>query len=185
MTSGGSVTIDGKGHSPFRFIARFALLYVLFEALYFLIPNDFLIDVLYRQGIVGPGATVINLVSPEQNVSPEANRLVSPRAILEIIRGCDGSGTLFLLLAAVLAYPASWRLRAVGLLAGIVLVYVVNQVRIIGLYFVVAYHEAWFLPIHTYYAPTLIVVICGLFFTCWVWLADSRQSEANGQPVSA
>ena len=87
------------------------------------------------------------------------------------MRGCDGSGVLFLVIAAVLAFPARWPLRALGLLGGALLVYGLNMVRLVGLYFVAAYHGGWFPLLHTYLVPSLVIVVVVICYMQWVALA--------------
>ena len=78
-----------------------------------------------------------------------------------------GAGAFFLLAAAVLAFPASFKRKAAGLLAGIMLLYGFNTLRISGLYYVAAYHFDWFTLFHTYLAPTLMIIVTCLFFVWW------------------
>ncbi len=150
------------------FVVRMLVYYAVLHALYFLIPISILHDGIYLQVFGRPSAWLIHLMVPAEGVTALTNRIASPHAILEIVRGCDGSGVLFLISAAVVAFPASWRMRAIGVLLGVVLVYALNLTRLTGLYFVAAYHVPWFLPLHTYFIPSLLVVIVALFFMGWV-----------------
>ena len=104
------------------FVVRMLVYYAVLHALYFLIPISILHDGIYLQVFGRPSAWLIHLMVPAEGVTALTNRIASPRAILEIVRGCDGSGVLFLISAAVVAFPASWRMRAIGVLLGIVLV---------------------------------------------------------------
>ena len=112
------------------------------------------------------GAALVNLLHPLEAARAEANLLVSGRAVLEIVRGCDGSGAMFMLTAALLAAPLTVRVKAMGLVAGLALVLLLNQARITGLYFVAAYRPAWFLPVHAYVAHSLLVLAVLLHFLC-------------------
>lgn len=125
------------------FVVRMLVYYAVLHALYFLIPISILHDGIYLQVFGRPSAWLIHLMVPAEGVTALTNRIASPRAILEIVRGCDGSGVLFLISAAVVAFPASWRMRAIGVLLGILLVYALNLARLTGLYFVAAYHLPW------------------------------------------
>ncbi len=154
-------------HPGLGFVALFTLLYVVQHGVYQWLPDQFLADVAYRHGIVAGAASVIEWFAPGERVAVDSNRLTSPRAVLEIVRGCDGSGVLFLLFAAVLALRAGPRHTATGLLGALLLVYLLNQLRVVGLYFVAAYRGEWFTPLHGYLAPTLFVVIAALYFAWW------------------
>lgn len=150
-----------------RFLLLFAAIYAAFHFLYFQIPDRSL-AVAYQGIINKPAAFVINHISAEAHVKASGNRLSSPRAVLEIVRGCDGSGVFFIVTAAILASGAALKRMLVGLGTSALLVYGLNQLRVIGLYFVVAHRPEWFTALHTYYVPTLLIVIVCIFFAAWL-----------------
>ena len=160
---------------PGLFVALFALFFCLLYGIYFLVPDNLLRDVIYHHGICTIGADTINLLAPGENASAVANTIVSQKAILEIVRGCDGAGAMFLLIAAVLAFPARWRHRLLGLVGAIIFAYLVNQLRVVVLYFVTAYEPGWFTPLHTFYLPTLVVLLYCIAFGAWVFHATGRR----------
>ncbi len=149
------------------FLLMFILVYGLFEFLYFKIPDLFLVDVIYHYGLALPCAAIINFLHSGESVIATRNILSANGISLEVVRGCDGAGTIFLLAAAVISFSASYKDKFFGLLSGITLLVIINLVRIIGLYFVMAYHKPWFAPIHTYFAPSFIIIVCCLFFAGW------------------
>lgn len=167
---------------PGRFRAGWFLLlfvgaYAVLHALYFWVPDQVLRDVIHYHGIVQPGATLIGLVSPDEQVSAVQGTLRSPRATLNIVRGCDGAGVAFLLIAAVAAFGAGWRQKLAGVLAAIALTYVLNQARIVVLYYVAAYRYGWFDVLHNYFIPTFIIVVACIFFAWWAgWAVRPRAS---------
>ena len=141
--------------------------YGLFNFLYFQIPDQFYSDVLYHFGVVAPCANLINGLAPLEHVAAVQNHLLSGRADLVIVRGCDSAGVLFLLSSAVLAFKASVRQKLLGLLFGVGIVYSLNIVRLVGLYFVEAYRREWFEFAHLYMAPTLMLLAAFIFFAWW------------------
>ena len=159
-----------------KFLTFFAAIYCVLHGAYLLIPDEVLKEKIYYQGIVSISAELINLFSNE-HVNAHHNILSSSKAALEVVRGCDGAGTLFLIIAATIAFSCSIKHKLVGLLSGVALVYLLNQIRIVGLYFVVAYQRSWFEPIHTYFAPSLIVLICILYFAWWSIYGQAKESQ--------
>jgi exosortase family protein XrtM len=162
---------------PYRigwFLVLFILTYSLFEFLYFKIPDLFLIDVIYYHGLVSPCASIINYLRPDEQVVAARNILSSHGISLEVVRGCDGAGTIFLLAAAVITFSASFKDKILGLVSGVILLALINLFRIIGLYFVMRYEAQWFTPIHTFFAPTLIIIISCLFFAVWAQCAAKK-----------
>jgi exosortase family protein XrtM len=160
-------------------IILFLGFYGIFHTLYFGLPDEVLRDVVYYRGISVFCSQLIHLIAPLEQVSAVQNHLQSPHADLEIVRGCDGAGALFLVMAAILAFPASVKRKIIGLVLGVGLMYSLNLIRISGLYFVVAYHNDWFTVIHTYLAPTLLIIIACLFFAWWAWGSSTPVHEPN------
>lgn len=159
--------------NPLLFLVIFAAIYGLMYGAYFAVPDRILVNEVYEPVIVAPAATVLNVIAPEENVSFKNNRLSSSRAVLDVVRGCDGIGLLLLLTAAMLAFPSPLRLKALGIATGLLLMYVLNLVRIIILYFIVAYHGDWFIPLHTLFIPGALVLVGGLYFHLWTNLAEN------------
>ena len=156
-----------------KFILSFVVIYAFFQWIYFQVPWQVMRDIIYYYGIVSIAAEIVNPFTQELVIAAQ-NKLSSTKAILEIVRGCDGSGSMFLLAAAMLAFSCSLRHKLTGLIAGIILLYAINMMRIIGLYFIVAYRGEWFLPVHTFFAPTLVILVSALFFIWWVRRASPR-----------
>lgn len=151
----------------FRFIAIAAILYGAFHFAYHKIPDEVLSNKIYPNVIGHFAANTINTLTPERNVTVKNNAIISKAAKLNIVRGCDGSGVWFMLTAAILGFGASVRHTIIGFVLGTLTVYLINQVRIVGLFYIIEYNRAWFPPVHTYYAPTLIIFLIAGFFLVW------------------
>lgn len=149
------------------FVLLLALGYVALDWCYRQVPDQLLADHIYRWGINQVAADIINTVTPAAQVKVDAHRLISPRATLEVVRGCDGSGLLFLLIAAVLAFRTSWSHKLLGLLAAAALVYLLNEARVVALYFVLVRYPAWFVPLHASLIPVLIIALSAMFYQWW------------------
>jgi exosortase family protein XrtM len=163
-----------------RFIVVAALLYGAFHFAYHKVPDDVLSNTIYPNVIGHFAAKTINTITPDRNVKVHNNAILSKKAKLNIVRGCDGSGVLFMLTAAILGFGASFRKTIIGLLLGTLTVYLINQVRIVGLYYVVEHNRAWFPPVHTYYAPTLIIFLVAGFFLIWTRWATASETNKTG-----
>ena len=144
------------------------------------VPDQLLADRIYRWGINQVAAEIINAMAPAAQIKVDAHRLISPRGTLEVVRGCDGSGLLFLLSAAVLAFSAPWRRKLVGLLAAGALVYVLNEMRVVTLYFVLVSHPAWFVPLHASIIPMLVIALSTMFYLWWTQWARARDTHIAG-----
>ena len=163
-------------HEWLQFIL-FAGCYAVLNYGYFKIPIDLFMNLIYYHGVVAVCADLINWVAPAEQVLAQHNHVLSAKADLEIVRGCDGAGVLFLMVSAIVVFPSNWRRKLVGLVLGVGLIYGLNLLRVSGLYFVVAYHNDWFLLIHTYLAPTLMVLAGCCYFAWWAFGATNTADE--------
>lgn len=133
-------------------------------------------QVVIDQATVAPAAWVINTLTPDQDVMAQEHRLVSSEGSLNILNGCEGLETLFLLIAAIMAYPFTWRVRMQGLGLGLPLVFVLNQARIVLLWYAFLHDRMLFDMLHGIVVPLLLVAACLLFFLAFI---------ARHEPVAA
>ncbi|MFN0039709.1 MAG: exosortase family protein XrtM [Burkholderiales bacterium] len=170
---------DTKQTKPWVFLLVFPAVYGLLHFLYFALPDHMLRNGVHYYGIVLPAAGLLNFFAPLEAVSANAGSLHSARASLEIVRGCDGAGVMFLLVAAMTASNAGFRKKLLGILGGMLLIYILNELRVIALYFVVAYRGEWFGPLHNYFVPMLMIVTGILFFLWWTTWAPGTQRRSE------
>lgn len=158
------------------FLIVFGVLYGLYAAARGTVVERLVIDTL----TVRPSAVLINWISPEEAVTATGHRLVSAKARLSVLNGCEGTESLLLLIAAIAAFSAPWRAKLAGILAGAAVIYVLNQARIVTLYHALRHDRAWFEALHGFVAPTLIVLIAALFFLWWAaWsVSESRDDQS-------
>lgn len=159
------------------FLLIFVLGYAALDWCYRQVPDQILAEHIYRWGINQVAANIINAAAPAAQVKVDAHRLVSPGVTLEVVRGCDGSGLLFLLVSAVIAFGASWPRKLLGLLAAAALVYVLNEVRVVALYFVLVNNPTWFVPLHASIIPLLTITLSALFYLYWTRWALARDAH--------
>ena len=97
------------------------------------------------------------------------------RVSLTVAKNCDAMDVTLLFAAAVVAFPAPWRRRLVGIAAGVAALTVVNVLRIASLYFVDLRWPSAFETIHAEVWPLAIVVLAASAFLAW-----SRWAQAEG-----
>jgi exosortase/archaeosortase family protein len=89
------------------------------------------------------------------------------RVSLTVAKNCDAMDVTLLFTAAVLAFPAPWRRRLVGIAAGVAALTLVNVLRIASLYFVDLRWPSAFETIHAEVWPLAIVVLAAGAFLAW------------------
>lgn len=150
------------------FTALFIVVFFGCEALYMKSRGTGFERIFIDTLTVKPSAVLINWLMPDEHVSAQGPRLVSPMARLSVLNGCEGTEAMFLLIAAISAFAAPWRHKLSGALLGIGLVYALNQIRIVVLYYSFRTDKAWFDFIHGALGPAVIVLIACGFFLWWL-----------------
>jgi exosortase family protein XrtM len=165
-----SASLPGKYRSPNR--ALHAVLFLaIFGALdygYYLTRGTVVEHLLIDTLTVRPAAAVINAVVPAAAAMANGSSLLTSFGRINIKEGCEGSEGMFLLIAAILPFPARWLSKLIGVCAGVFLMYAMNQLRLLGLVASLHWHRAWFESLHGLIAPTCIVAAGCIFFFAWV-----------------
>ena len=128
-------------------------------------------------GTVVPAAWLVDILTPGAQARAVGFSLVAPGGGLNILNGCEGMETLFLLVAAFLVAPLPGRLRWQGLLLGTVVVFVVNQLRILTLFYVFRADANWFDPLHGTVTPIAVVLLVAAYF--YSWLLHARHAAVT------
>ncbi len=162
--------------SPLRFalifLSSFAILIGGFEATRGTAFERFLVETL----ILEPTTGLINTITPHEHVQLAGRVLVSPDgSSLRVTRGCEGIEIFLMLIAAIVAYPASLKSRAQGLLWGSLLAYVLSITRLMLLHYILRYSPTLWEALHGFVLPLGPVVLMALFFLRW-----SSTSESAG-----
>jgi exosortase H (IPTLxxWG-CTERM-specific) len=108
---------------------------------------------------------------------------------VSIEAGCNGVEATLVLLAAILAYPAPWKHKAIGLAIGIVAVQALNIVRVISLFYLGQWSYAAFQWAHLYVWQALIMLDVLVVWLVWVRrvprAADDREPPAVPPALAA
>ncbi len=107
------------------------------------------------------------LVAGGQPVHTDGTVLTSAKFGINVNNGCNGVEAMLILLACVAAFPATWRARAVGLALGALMIQLLNEVRIVTLWLLGAYHPKVFQLFHTAVWQIAIILAALIFFLQW------------------
>jgi len=81
---------------------------------------------------------------------------------------CNGVEATIVLVAAILAFPAPWTHKLIGLVTGIVAVQGLNVVRVISLFYLGQWDTQWFEWAHLYVWQALIMLDVLIVWLIWV-----------------
>src|SRR6185295_6099425 len=92
--------------------------------------NDHVI-VPFTHAIATASGAVLNAIG--QHVTVRDTTITSAKFGVNVNNGCNGVEAMLILLASILAFPASMRARGAGLLLGAIVVQLLNAIRIVTL----------------------------------------------------
>jgi exosortase H (IPTLxxWG-CTERM-specific) len=91
--------------------------------------------------------------------------LRSPRFAVTIYNGCNGLITSLIFVSGVLAFPARWSAKLIGVVGGLLAIQIINLVRIISLFYIGIFLPQFFNQSHIFIWQSL-VILAGV--TLWI-----------------
>ncbi len=147
-----------------KFIVCFAVLFGAFEASRGSAFERFVVEDL----ILAPTTALINTVTPTEHANLNSGRVISsPGSSLHVIRGCEGIEMFLLLVAGIVAFPASWKHRLEGLLFGSILAFVLSVSRLMALHYILRYSPGAWEALHGLVLPLGPIIFMALYFMRW------------------
>jgi exosortase H (IPTLxxWG-CTERM-specific) len=158
-----------------RFGALFAALVVALFALELTPPAQVHFVGPWTAGVAKTATAAMKAFDPAVVSSGPTVMSTANGFAVTILAGCNGVEAMIVLVAAMLAFPAPWKHRALGILAGIVAIQALNLVRIVSLFYIGQWDRDVFEWAHLY-AWQVLVMIDGL--VVWlVWLRTLPRPE--------
>ena len=160
----------------FKFILGFAACIIVFYVLYYSpwFESVFKTPILAAQAVAG--GALLNLFGYSVNV---ANEVISGSgATVKIAGGCDGLEATAMFLAAILVFPLPFKFKWPGLLAGLVVLTLLNIFRIAGLFLVQKHWPEAFDFMHIQGGLYLYSIITILLMLIWAdWALKNYKKE--------
>jgi exosortase H (IPTLxxWG-CTERM-specific) len=159
---------------------RFLVLFVVLLAASFTLisvnwVNDHVVEP-FTGGVARASGTVLDLLG--QDVTMHGTVIQGSRFAVNIRNGCNGVEAMLIFLAAVLAFPAPWRSRLLGLVLGTVAIQIVNLVRVVALYLTGAYFPRMFDASHTVIWQSVVIL-----FSVLLWIFWANRLAEPAEPV--
>lgn len=105
---------------------------------------------------------------------------------VRIERGCNGLEAVIILFAAIFAFPAPFKNKLIGFVAGFFAIQLLNLVRIISLYYLGQWNYTAFEWFHLYLWQALIILDALVVWLIWLrTLPNSRRDRHDLEPDPA
>lgn len=159
-----------------RFFSIFALLLVVLFVAELSWPAQHWIVEPWTALLARAGAALLQWFDPDVVAQGRVLRHAGSGAGVSIEAGCNGVEACLMLLAALLAWPASWRARLIGFAAGFAAIQFVNLLRIITLFYLADWNRSVFEFAHLYLWQALIML--DVLAVWLLWLRWAARGEA-------
>jgi exosortase H (IPTLxxWG-CTERM-specific) len=147
------------------FLARFLGALVFFYLVVAIRPvNDHVIEPFTGQ-IVRVSAGVLRVLG--EGAQATGTQISSPAFAVDVKNGCNGVEAMLLLVAAILAFPATPRQRLLGLAIGVAVIQVANLIRVVSLFWLGVHHRNVFELFHAAIWQTALILLSVVLFILW------------------
>ncbi|HEX3098552.1 MAG TPA: exosortase H [Usitatibacter sp.] len=153
-------------------MARFAIVFAVVLAALFAAeltpPVQSALVIPWTAGLVRLSAGLIGLFDPHVATFGKILESTANGFAISIEAGCNGVEAALILVAAMLAFPAPWKHRAIGILAGLLAVQALNVVRVVSLFYLGQWSFAAFEWAHYYLWQALIMLDVLVVWLLWI-----------------
>lgn len=162
-----------------RFFVLFLVILVVLFAAELTLPVQNALVIPWTEALARISATIVTLFDPHVTAYGKILQSTSSGFSVSIEAGCNGIEAAIVLIAAMLAFPAPWKHRVIGVLAGLLAVQALNIVRVISLFYIGQWNMQAFEWAHLYLWQMLIMLDVLI-----VWLLWIRTLPADIGPVA-
>jgi exosortase/archaeosortase family protein len=98
----------------------------------------------------------------------QASSIMSSRFNVQVIEGCDSLYPTVFLTAAIFAFPSRWKMRMAGAAIGAVLLFILNIVRVVMMFYAGTYIPSLFDILHLYAWQALFTLMTFGYYLFWL-----------------
>jgi len=168
-------------------MARFFVVFVALLAVLFVLELTPVVQAFFvvpwTNALAAISAGLVTLFDPGVVASGKVIRSTTNGFAVAIEAGCNGVEATIVLCAAILAFPAPWRYKALGLVIGIAAVQLLNVVRVISLFYIGQWNRDAFEWAHQYVWQALIML--DVLVVWLVWVRRIPRAARGGMPPPA
>ena len=150
-----------------RFVLYFILFFLVLQIANYSI-RSYTSPLLVHTLTAGVSSRIINFITPSEKSFARGASIGSGTFSIAIAQGCEGIDGILLVTAALCAFNMGIRRKIGGILVGLLVMYMANLARTIGLYYTLKYRPNMFDLAHVYIGQTFIILVGILFFMAWI-----------------
>ncbi|MBU0755854.1 MAG: exosortase H [Planctomycetes bacterium] len=171
-------------------LARFGPLFLFLIALFFLlVGHRFFSEIVpieryFTQAVAEIASIGLNGIG--MDAAAEGTLIMSrdpdapiPDYSVDLRTGCNGLVATLIFIAAIIAFPATIKHKAWGILLGVLAIQCFNICRIGVLFYLGLYHKNLFETVHVYVAQSILIAVAAALWLLWS-IRAGRQPGLDG-----
>lgn len=162
----------------FRFFAIFILLLIVLFTVEILQPVQQAVIIPWTGLLAKISAWLMQLFDSDVRSGGVIIQSIRTGFGVEIVAGCNGVEATLILLAAILAFPASARHKLIGFAIGFLAIQGLNLVRIISLFYIGQWDREMFDWAHLYIWQALIMLDAMIVWLVWIRMLPRKTAHA-------
>jgi exosortase/archaeosortase family protein len=115
------------------------------------------------------GATGLILHLTDPNVRVEGPVVSSPRFAFQIVDLCTAIMPMMIFSAGILAFPSRVLAKIYGLTMGLVAIFIINQIRLLSLFYIGIYAPNLFEAVHLLVWQSLMILLALGLWLLWIY----------------
>jgi len=156
-------------------IKRFAITYLVLMTLFFLLialePIQNVIDLngLYTKAIIFITAKILEIMGIL--CTCQGSVITISGISLDVKFGCNGLEAVMIYTVGIISFPATWEKKLLGIVAGFIVIQIINIIRIVALAYSCIYFKTLFEYIHIYIAQGMMIAVALGIYLLWIGYA--------------
>lgn len=153
-------------------MTRFALLFAIIVTALFATeltpPAQNALVIPWTEGLARLSAGLVTVFDPQVVSYGKVLQSTRNGFAVSIEAGCNGIEAALILIAGMLAFPAPWKHRLIGIAIGLLAVQALNVVRVVSLFYLGQWSQSAFEWAHLYLWQALIMLDVLIVWLIWV-----------------
>jgi len=103
----------------------------------------------------------------------------SARFSVQVVKGCESIYPTAMLWSALLAYPALLRWKVIGIVCGAAILFILNIIRVITMFYIGIYFPSLFDMVHIYAWQALFILLTLAVFLFWAAKVSKKETTVG------
>lgn len=138
----------------------------------------------FTDGLAQVSSWIIKLFDSDVHSHGKIIQSTANGFAVSIERGCNGIEAVIILIAALAAFPSTWKQKLVGFGIGFIAIQALNLVRIISLFYMGQWSMVWFEWFHLYLWQALIIIDALVVWLLWLRWISRTTPRPSGTPTA-